>query len=78
MYTVVTDHKPIQKEALQLMADELEKIQERHRPKKNVLSPTTIREYDSAMHTIPDRSMDENVHDMTAINMRLEINRLAQ
>ena len=91
MYTVVTDYKPTQKEAIQLMADELDKIQEKHRQmtfkiaaekyietKKNVLSPTTIRGYKSAMRTISDRFMDENVHDMTAIDVQSEVNCLAK
>ena len=90
-YTVITDYKPTQKEAVRLMADELEKVQEKRRAmtfraaaeeyieaKKNVLSPTTIRGYKSAMRTISDRFKDENIHDMTAIDVQSEINRLAK
>lgn len=91
MYTVVTDYKPTQKEAIQLMADELDKVQEKHRQmtfriaaekyietKKNILSPTTIRGYKSAMRTISDRFMNENIHDITAIDVQSEVNRLAK
>lgn len=57
-YTVVTNYKPTQKEAIQLMADELDKVQRKHEHmtfrraaedyvdmKRNVLSPRTIKEY---------------------------------
>ena len=56
MYTVVFDRKPTQKEAMQAMAAELDKVQESHESmtfkiaaeryiesKRNVLSPSTIR-----------------------------------
>lgn len=91
MYTVITDHKPTQKEAIQLMADELDKVQEKHRrmtfrtaaeeclrSKQNVLSPATVRGYRSAMKAISDRFMDENIHDITAMDVQSEINRLAK
>lgn len=91
MYTVVTDHKPTQKEAIQLMADELDKVQEKHRAmtfraaaeeclrsKRNVLSPATVRGYTSIMRNLSDRFMDANVHDITALDVQAEVNRLAK
>lgn len=90
-YTVVTDYKPTQKEAIQLMADELDKVQEKRgrktfkdacdeyiESKRNLLSPTTIRGYKSAIRTISDKIMNENIHDITAADIQTEINRLAK
>jgi hypothetical protein len=64
-YTVVFESKPTQKEAMQAMAKEMDKVQEKHisltfqaaaieyiGAKRNILSPTTIRAYNSAMKTI--------------------------
>lgn len=91
MYTVVTDYKPTQKEAIQPMVDELDKVQEKHREmtfriaaekyietKKNVLSPATIRGYTSIIHNILDKFMGENVHDITPLDVQSEVNRLAK
>lgn len=90
-YTVVTDYKPTQKEAIQLMADELDKVQEKRgrktfknacdayiESKRNVLSPTTVRGYKSAMRTISGKIMDKNIHDITAADIQAEINHLAK
>lgn len=91
MYTVVTDYKPTQKEAIQLMADELDKVQEKHgrltllaaceayiESKKNVLSPTTIYGYRYAVKAMSGNFLDENVHDVTGEDIQLEVNRLAK
>lgn len=91
MYTVSFDYKPTQKEAMQAMAAELDKVLEKHRSmtfrvaaeeyiesKRNVLSPTTIRGYNSAMRTISDKFQKENIHDITALEIQSEINRLAK
>ena len=89
-YTVITEYKPTQKEALQLMSAEMEKAQEKHKrmtfqaageeyikSKKNVLSPATIRGYSSAMRTISKKFLEENIHDITAMDIQSEINRMA-
>ena len=89
MYTVAFDHKPTQKEAMQAMAAELDKVQEKHKnmdfraaageyieSKRNVLSPTTIRGYNSAMKTLSKKFQDMNVHDITALDIQTEVNRL--
>ncbi len=91
MYTVAFDHKPTQKEAMQAMAAELDKVQEKHKSmdfraaageyiesKRNVLSPTTIRGYNSAMKTISKKFQDINVHDITALDIQTEVNRLTK
>lgn len=91
MYTVTFDHKPTQKEAMLAMADELQKVQKKHNSmnfkaaaeeyidaKRNVLSPTTIRGYNSAMKTISKKFQDINIHDITALDIQTEVNRLAK
>ncbi len=91
VYTVVFDSKPTQKEALQAMAKELDRVQVRHacltfqaaaeeyiESKRNILSPTTIRGYNSAMNTISKIFRDSNIHDITALDIQTEINRLAK
>ena len=57
-YTVVFDYKPTQKEAMQAMAAELDRVKEKHDSmtfqaaadkyidsKRNIISPSTIRGY---------------------------------
>lgn len=91
MYTVTFERKPTQKEAMLAMADELQKIQRKHESmdfkaaadeyiesKKNILSPTTIRGYNSAMKTISKRFQGLNIHDITALDIQTEINLLSK
>ena len=91
MYTVVFDHKPTQKEAMLAMADELQKAQQKHKSmnfraaaeeymeaKRNILSPTTIRGYNSAMKTISKKFQTISIHDVTSLDIQTEINRLAK
>lgn len=91
MHTVTFDRKPTQKEAMQAMAKELDKIQDKHKSmdfksaaeeyieaKRNVLSPTTIRGYNSAMKTISNKFQSINIHDITTLDIQTEINRLAK
>ena len=91
-YTVVFDHRPTQKEAMQAMAAELDKIQRgRHdqltfkaagekyiESKRNVLSPSTIRDYVTIMRQIPDPFLNKSIYDITALDVQAEINRLSQ
>lgn len=91
MYAVTFEHKPTQKEAMQAMAAELDKVQEKHtsmtfkaaceeyiESKRNVLSPSTIRGYNTIIRQIPDRFLSKNIHDITAIDVQAEINRMAK
>lgn len=91
VYTVVFDSKPTQKEAMQAMADELDKVQTRHgsmtfqaaaeeyiESKRNVLSPATIRGYKSYMGSLSKKLMAKNVHDITALDVQSEINHLSR
>ena len=91
MYTVIFDKKPTQKEAMKAMADELDKVQEKHKTmtfeaaaeeyiesKRNVLSPSTIQGYVAIMKRLPKNFLSENVHDITALDVQAEINRVAK
>lgn len=86
-YTVVTDYKPTQKEALQLLAAELDKVQESKKrmtfktaaeqyieTKENVLSPSTIREYIGTVKRLSADFVDKNLSDITAVDIQKEIN----
>lgn len=90
-YAVVFDYKPTQKEAMQAMAAELDKVQHKQsgltfkaagetyiESKRNVLSPSTIRDYVTIMRQIPAAFLGKNIHDITALDVQTEINRLAQ
>lgn len=91
MYTVSFDHKPTQKEAMQAMALELDRVQEKHNSmtfeaaakeyiesKRNVLSPSTIRGYNTIMRQISDSFMQKNIHDITAVDVQREISCIAK
>ena len=91
MYTVNFEHKPTQKEAMQAMAKELDKVQQKYKSmtfksageeyieaKRNVLSPTTIKGYKSSMKTISKKFQSINIHDITALDIQTEVNRLAK
>lgn len=91
VYTVTFDHKPTQKEAMLAMADELQKVQKKHESldfkaaaeeyiaaKRNVLSPTTIKGYNSAIKNISENFSAINIYDITALDIQTEINRLAK
>lgn len=91
-YTIVFDHKPTQKEAMQAMAAELDKIQHKKDEgltfksagekyidsKKNVLSPSTIRGYITILQQTSESFLRINVLDITALDVQTEINQLAQ
>ena len=87
MYTVNFDHKPTQKEAMLAMADELQKVQTKHKSmdfkaaaeeyieiKRNIISPSTIRGYDIIIRQLSKSFCEKNVHDITALDVQTEIN----
>lgn len=91
IYTVTFNYKPTQKEVMQAMAAEMDKVKETCKSmtfhvaaeeyiasKRNVLSPTTIRGYNSAMKTISKKFREINVHDITALDIQTEINQLSK
>lgn len=92
-YTVIFDYKPTQKEAMQAMAKELDKVQgdvkqagmtfqaaanQYIESKRNVLSPSTIRGYSIIINQLPKPFMEKNVHDITSMDVQAEINRTAK
>lgn len=89
-YTVVTDYKPTQKEAIQLMSEELDKVrgssadktfrncaEEYINMKSNVLSPSTIKGYRSLMSQYSERFMDMNLLKIENADIQTEINSLS-
>lgn len=89
-YSIVTDYKPTQKEALQLMAEELDKIRDtkgritfQHagreyiESKRNVLSPRTIREYKGIIKHFSENFLEMNIRDIEPMDIQKEINRIA-
>jgi integrase len=90
-YSVVFDFKPTQKEAIQAMADELDKVKNKHKSmtfqaaseeyiesKRNVLSPSTILGYKKIIKQISDNFLKENIHDITTLDVQSEINRMSK
>lgn len=91
MYTVSFDHKPTQKEAVQAVAKELDRIQGKYESmtfqaaaekyiesKMNVLSPSTIRLYKTTINNTSPKFNSINIHDMTILDIQAEVNRLAK
>lgn len=91
MYTVSFDHKPTQKEAMQAMAKELDKIKNNHEKmtfqcasenyvdmKRNILSPRTIKEYSETTKRIPEWFRDLLVSDINQIQINRLVNELSQ
>lgn len=87
MYTVVTDYKPTQKEALQLITAEFDK-EKPNAPrmtfkesaekyiavKENVLSPSSVRGYRSVLRNLSEDFKNMNINDITAVDIQKEIN----
>lgn len=91
VYTIVKDYKPTQKEALELMADKLKKIESKkiHLTfqtaaesyvdlKRNVLSPRTIKEYTETIGRLPGWFNELVVSDITQVNIDRLINELSK
>lgn len=89
-YQIVTDYKPTQKEAIKLMADELDKVKggsvdktfidsadEYLKMKSNVLSPSTIKGYRSLMSQYSDQFMNMNLMKIENADIQKEINLLS-
>lgn len=87
MYTVVTDHKPTQKEAIKLLAEELDKITTSYskltfynaateyiESKRNVLSPSTIRSYMGILHNLSATFTKKTIANITNLDVQREIN----
>lgn len=87
MYSVVTDYKPTQREAIKLLDAEMDKakVSKVHMTfktaansymdaKKNVLSPSSVRGYNSILRNLSDGFCGMIVTDITALDVQKEIN----
>ncbi len=90
-YTVVFDCKPTQKEAMQAMAAELDKVKEKHESmnfekaaesyvnmKRNVLSPRTIKEYSETAKRFPEWFRKLPISDINQIEINRLVNELSK
>lgn len=90
-YTVVFDYKPTQKEAMQAMAAELDKVKEKHESmnfekaaesyvnmKRNVLSPRTIKEYSETAKRFPEWFRKLPISDINQIEINRLVNELSK
>lgn len=89
-YAITFDYKPTQKEAIQAMAAELDKVSQKGETltfksayeryiesKRNVLSPSTIMGYDIIIKRISQKFLDMQICDITALDVQEEINLVA-
>lgn len=89
-YTVITDHKPTQKEAIELMAEKLKKAEAKSvhltfqksaenyvDMKRNVLSPKTIKEYSEKINRLPEWFCSIPISDISQIEINKLINELS-
>lgn len=90
-YSLVFDHKPTQKEALQAMSAELDKVKTKYdrltfqgaaeeyvEMKRNVLSPTTIKEYIGMSERLPDWFCNLSLSDITQVDINRVVNELSK
>lgn len=86
-YSIVTDYKPTQKEAIRLLSEEMDKIRSKKTHitfadaaeeyldvKKNVISPATERGYRSIINNISSKFKRTLISDITAIDVQKEVN----
>lgn len=86
-YTVVTDYKPTQREAIKLLDEEMDKAkvskvrmtfktaaESYMDAKKNVLSPSSIRGYSSILRNLSEHFCGMLITDITSLDVQKEIN----
>lgn len=86
-YSITIDHKPTQKEAVQLMAELLDNdinqyssmsfkmaCTEYLRIKSNVLSPSTLKGYNSLIGSFSDKILKTKITELTQVDIQREIN----
>lgn len=87
VYSITVPYKPTQKEALELMAEKLNNVSVdiRHMTfkeaylayvdtKRNILSPSTIKGYESIYNVLPDPFKEECINDITQIEIQKLVN----
>ena len=90
-YTLIFEYKPTEKEIMKALSDEMENIQTKKMQttfktaaesyidlKKNILSPSTIREYTGCIARLSESFTCKRVTDITALDVQKEINSLAK
>lgn len=90
-FSLVFDYKPTQKEAIRALADEMEKVQEKHRcmdfksaaeeyieSKRNILSPSTAGGYWNILKHLSEKFLRKNIHDIEPFDVQKEVNALAK
>ena len=90
-YSLVFDHKPTQKEALQAIAAELDKVKTKYdrltfrgaageyvEMKRNVLSPKTIKEYAEMPKRFPDWFNNLPLSEISQVDINKVINELSK
>lgn len=89
-YQIVTDYKPTQKDAIKMMAEELDRIKVKRKrmtfqdaadeyieSKRNVLSPSTVRGYAGIIGILSDVFLGKTIEDIEQIDIQKEVNRIA-
>lgn len=87
-YTVITEYKPTQKEALQLIAAELDKVKTENtaltfekaankyiQSKENILSPSTIKGYLAILRQLSDGFKSTRISNIDQEIVQIEINK---
>ncbi|MBD5555169.1 MAG: tyrosine-type recombinase/integrase [Roseburia sp.] len=90
-YTVITDYKPTQKEAIELMAEKLKKEETKSEHltfqkaaesyvdlKRNVLSPRTIKEYSETVNRLPEWFLKLPVTDISQVDIDRLVNAMSK
>lgn len=90
-YSLVFDHKPTQKEALQAIAAELDKVKTKYdrltfraaageyvEMKRNVLSPKTIKEYLGMADRLPEWFQNLPLSDITQVDINRVVNEISK
>ncbi len=90
-FSLVFDFKPTEKEIIKALSDEMDKTQVKKErmtfriaaesyidAKRNVLSPSTIREYTNNINRLSDTFTKKRVSDITPVDVQKEINALAK
>ena len=90
-YSLVFDHKPTQKEALQAISAELDKVKTKYdrmtfrgaaaeyvNMKENVLSAKTIKEYSETPRRLPEWFVDLPLSEITQIDINRVVNELSK
>lgn len=87
VYSITVPYKPTQKEAIELMAEKMNKVtvNAKHmtftqaytayiETKHNVLSPSTVRGYESIYNVLSEDFKNQNINDLTEVDIQKLIN----